>query len=111
MTEKLFNFWLDEGVKDELSLLALRERRSLKDIITEQIKEYVKIHKEGNPQHELTSFINNEDFVGFPSIAIPMEKKKQYIEDNCVTNDKKLNDFGKELWFNVCEWHSYLGKH
>lgn len=110
MTEKLFNFFLDDDVKKELSLLALREGRTLKDILNEQAKEYVKVHKEGNPQHELTSFINNEDFIGFPSIAITPEKKRQYILDNCIDNDK-LNEFGKELWFNVCEWYKTLEKY
>ena len=110
MTEKLFNFYLDEDVKRELSILALREGRSLKDIMNEQAKEYVKIHKEGNPQHELTGFMNNDDFIGFPSIAITPEKKKQYIIDNC-TDDERLNNFGKELWFNVCEWHMILEKY
>jgi hypothetical protein len=107
--DKLVNFFMRKDLKTELDILSKREGRSLKEIFNEVIEDYVKAHKEGNPQHLMESFIENEDFVGFPSVAIDFEKKKAYIEKNCQV-DGRLTDFGKELLGHVTQYYSVLMK-
>ena len=73
----------------------------------------MKLHKEGNPQHDLKKFMENEDFVGFPSIAIDKIKKEEYIKNNCLKKDIEtgelvFTDFGKELWNHVTQWYYEL---
>lgn len=110
MAERLFNFWMDEALKKELEILAVREGRSLKEILNEQARKYVEVHKEGNPQHLLTSFTENEDFIGFPAIGIEYLKKDIYVKKHCIDDDR-LNDFGKELWGHVTQWYHLMRKY
>ena len=110
--EKLVNFQLDAKIYHDLKMLAVRENRTIKDILKEEIESYIKVHKEGNPQHLLSKFIENEDFTGFPSIAVNKQKKKEYLMAYCVElNDKeKLNPFGIELWNHVTQWYHLMEK-
>ena len=103
MKDKLVNFFLDEEKKRELDILAKREGRTLKEIFTEITEEYLKIHKEGNPQHLITSFQDNEDFMGFPSMAVSLENKRKYLE----RLDPKM---ANELFWHIQEWESILKK-
>jgi len=105
--EKIVNFMIDEKLYQKLKQLAVRENRSIKEIMQEQVASYCKIHEEGNPQHLISKFLENEDFVGFPAIAIEFQNKKAYIQKNCQT-DGRLNDFGKELHGNICQWYEEL---
>ena len=93
----------------ELKLLAAREGTTIKSILEKQIDDYLKVHKEGNPQHLITSSIENNDFVGFPSIATEYSKKQSYLFKNCIENDK-LNPFGNELWGHVTQWYHLMEK-
>jgi len=86
-----------DELKHELDILAARESRTLKEIVTEQIEVYVKTHKEGNPQHLITSSMDNEDFLGFPAIALSPENKRKYLKK--MPEDMKL-----ELQGHVQSW-------
>jgi len=99
--EKLLNFMLDEEVHKELKLLAAREGRSIKDILIEQIKDYVKIHKEGNPQHLLSNYTDNEDFLGFPSMAIKTQNKRTYLK-------KMPEKMREQMKYHLQEWVGML---
>jgi len=92
---------IDKNLQHELKILAVRESRSIKDILIEQIEEYIKTHKEGNPQHLITKFTDNEDFMGFPAIALSPDNKRKYLK-------KMPKDMIKELRFNVEEWVGML---
>ena len=98
---------LDDDIKHELKLLAARESRTIKEIIIDQIENYIKVHKEGNPQHLMTQFLNNEDFTGFPAIAIEYNKKQSYQSKNCIS-DNRLNEFGNQLWGHVTQWYHLM---
>ena len=98
---KLCNFYIDEKLHHELKLLAAREGRSITDILNELSLDYVKMHKEGNPQHLITSYLKNGDFIGFPSIAIDLEKKKLYAKNM----DKELI---QKLFIHICEWEGII---
>jgi len=108
--EILFNFWMPESLKKELHLLAVREGSTMKDILNEQALEYIKKHKNGNPQHLITSSIENDDFVGIPLMALDFINKKRYIKKN-LTKDDRLNKLGKEVWGHICQWSGELQKY
>ncbi len=110
MAEKLVNFELDTTIKTELDIISKRDGKSLKMIFGEFAREYVKIHKEGNEQHLLTSYTENEDFRGFPSMAIDKINKKNYIQ-KYLQKDGRLNAMGQELWGHILQWQAELQKH
>lgn len=98
---KLCNFYIDEKLHYELKMLAAREGRSITDILNELSLDYVKMHKEGNPQHLITSYLKNGQFIGFPNISIKTLDKKNYVKNM----DKKMI---KELYIHVCEWEGIV---
>lgn len=101
---------IDDDLKKELDILSAREGRTLKDIVIEQIKDYVKTHKEGNPQHLMTSFLANEDFIGFPAMGISGEKKQEYVKKYLLLDGDRLSPLGLELWAHICHWQEILKK-
>jgi len=92
----LVNFEYDKEKWQQFRLLAMRESRTVKSIITEVIDEYLKIHKEGNPQHLITLFTENEDIQGFSAVGINNEKKQKWIDKN-----PKLKE---EMVVKIQEW-------
>lgn len=101
---------IEEDLKKEVKILAAREGKTVKEIVISQLMSYVKEHKEGNPQHELTKFIENEDFLGFPSIATDYNTKITYIEKH-MQKDGRLTQMGKELWGHILQWQKELQKY
>jgi len=102
---------IDDDLKKELDILSAREGRTLKDIVIEQIKDYVKTHKEGNPQHIMDKFLADEDFIGFPAMAISSEKKKEYVKNYLIQDGDRLTPMGQELWAHICDWQESLRKY
>jgi len=98
---KLTNFFLEDNLHQDFKILAAREGRSIKEIITELIEDYLKKHLEGNPQHLLTSYTANEDFIGFPNITLSPQNKRSYLK-------KMPEDMRIELLYNVQEWLGML---
>jgi len=98
---KLVNFYLEENRHQDFKILATREGRSMTEILAELIEEYLKKHMEGNPQHLLTSYTDNEDFIGFPTITLSPENKREYLK-------KMPEDMKIELMYNVQEWVGML---
>jgi len=92
---------IPDDLKHELDILAARESRTIKEIITEQIKDYVKTHKEGNPQHLITSSMDNEDFLGFPAMAIKTQNKRTYLK-------KMPEKLRHEMKYHLQEWIGML---
>jgi len=100
-------FYMPKSLKTELKLLAAREGISMKDIMIQATKEHIKVHKPGNPQHLITSSMENDDFVGFPSMGISFKNKKAYINKH-LQEDNRLNKLGNELWSHVLQWYQEL---
>lgn len=98
---KLVNFYMDSDLHHELKILAAREGRSIKDILTEQSEDYIKTHKEGNPQHLITKFTKEEDFMGYPAMAIKTQNKRSYLK-------KMPKEMREELQYHVQEWAGML---
>ena len=102
-------FYMPKSLKAELKIISARENKSIKEILNEQTSEFVKAHKDGNEQHLITSSMENEDFVGFPSMAIDYRKKKSY-SSKYLQKDGRLNDMGKQMWGHVSQWQAILEK-
>jgi len=64
---RLMNFQISEELHNELKIMAARESRKMGEIITEQVEAYIKIHKEGNPQHLITTYVMR---MGFASVSV-----------------------------------------
>lgn len=64
--EKLVNFRFEVGMYEELKMLALKEHTTLKKLITRELIDYIKAHKDGNPQFRLDQFAD-PNFVACPA--------------------------------------------
>jgi len=87
----------------ELKIQAAKEGTTIKAIIEQQIDEYLKIHKDGNPQFTLEQF-EDPNFIACPAFyrdatawenymkqATPEELDK--LRRQIITIDKKLGRF------------------
>ncbi len=101
---------IDENIKSEFEIIVKREKSTNKKLLTQIIKEFVEAHKEGNDQHLMTSFLENDDFIGFPSVALNLDKKKAYVEKNLITADGRLTELGTKLFYHTQEWFTILRK-
>jgi len=64
--EKLVNFRFEIGMYEELKMLALKEHVTLKSLISRELTEYVKKHKDGNPQFTIDQF-KDPGFIACPA--------------------------------------------
>ena len=64
--EKLVNFRFEVGMYEELKMLALKERTTVKKLITKELIDLLKEHKDGNPQFKIDQF-TDPDFVACPA--------------------------------------------
>ena len=64
--DKLVNFRWELGMYEELKMLALNEHTTVKALITRELSDYVKKHKDGNPQYTLEQF-KDPDFIACPA--------------------------------------------
>ena len=103
MTEKLVNFRMEEDTYQELKMLALKERRPVKVLVSDLIINYVKQHKDGNPQYKLDQFedpnfiacpafySNYQKWLSYYSKATPEELEK--LKTHVIMFDKLLGKF------------------
>ena len=98
---KMTTFVFEALLLEEFRGLCQREGKSMKEHFEEYMKDHVKTHKEGNPQHLITHYSNNEDFLGFPAIALSPQNKRSYLK-------KMPEDMRIELLYNVQEWLGML---
>lgn len=100
LSEKLVNFRFDEEKYNELKMLALKERTNVKSLVSNLLDDYIKTHKDGNPQFKLDQF-NDPNFIACPAFyrdgqtwenyikrAEPKEREK--LKQQIILLDKKL---------------------
>ena len=100
MSEKFTGVYLDESIIHEFHLLALKEHKKLKELHKQIVEDYIKIHKDGNPQFKLEQFAD-PDFIACPAFyrdgrtwenymskATPEEIQK--LKHQIILLDKKL---------------------
>ena len=103
MAEKLVNFRTDEEKYNDLKMLALKERTTVKQLITDLIDDYLKKHGDGNPQFTLEQF-EDPNFIACPAFyrdgnawtaymaqATPDEKEK--LKAQIILIDHTLGRF------------------
>lgn len=101
----LRTFETNEEIYKIFKSICDREGEKVTKKIASMIEDYVKVHKDGNPQHTIDAFTTNEDFYGFPSIAINKQKKSEWINSDRI-KDKDLT----ELYWHVQEYKTELEK-
>jgi hypothetical protein len=79
MSEKLVNFRFDEEKYQELKMLALKERTQVKTLVSKLIEDYLKQHKDGNPQFTIDQF-EDPDFVACPAFYRDKNSWKNYMQ-------------------------------
>ena len=101
MSEKLVNFRFDEEKYNELKMLALKERTNVKSLVSNLLDDYIKTHKDGNPQFKLDQFAD-PDFIACPAfyrdgniwenyIKKASDSEKQKLKNQIILLDKKLS--------------------
>lgn len=92
-----------------------RERKSFNEWVYEQIKDYVAKHGSGNPAFRLDKWIENSEFIAFPTLGEPanprllrkMNRKTLY---ELVQNAKSYVDYGEYLLKCYHEHERYHGQ-
>ena len=100
MTEKFAGVHLDEDEIDTLKMIALKEKKKLKDLHKEIVQDYIKKHGDGNPQYTIEQF-DDPNFMACPAFyreatawdnymkqASPEEL--QHIKEQVIMIDRKL---------------------
>lgn len=91
---------MDESEYQELKMLSLKERKPVKILISNLIEDYIKEHKDGNPQFKLEQFAD-PDFIACPAfyrdartwenyIKNANDEEKQKLKNQIILLDKKL---------------------
>ena len=91
---------MDEEKYLELKMLALKERTEIKSLLSGMVEEYIKEHKDGNPQFKLEQFAD-PDFIACPAfyrdgrtwenyISKATNEEKQKLKHQIILLDKKL---------------------
>jgi len=66
MSEKLVNFRTEESKYDELKMLALKEKTTVKALLSSLVEDYIKKHGDGNPQFTIDQF-EDPNFIACPA--------------------------------------------
>jgi len=80
---------ISEDFWKEMLKIAKREGKPLSTIIMDKLKEYRRVHGEGNPVYVLDKFIEDPDFKAVPAT---MEKKEKWVKFCQNTTDETLKD-------------------
>ena len=80
---------ISEDFWKEMLKIAKREGKPLSTIIMDKLKEYRRVHGEGNPVYVLDKFIENPDFKAVPAT---METKDKWTKFCQNTTDKTLKE-------------------
>lgn len=79
LSEKLVNFRTEEEQYNELKLLALKERTTVKALLGRLVSDYLKEHKDGNPQFKLDQF-KDPDFMACPAFYRDLNTWDNYLK-------------------------------
>jgi len=64
--EKFMGVYLDEGKVQDFHMIALKEKKKLKELHLEIIEDYLKKHGDGNPQFTIDQF-EDPNFMATPA--------------------------------------------
>ena len=92
-SEKLVNFRCDEDMYNELKMLALKEHTTTKALIQGLLSDYVKEHKDGNPQFTIDQFAD-PDFLACPAFYRDNRTWNHFLSKQ---NPQELENFKTHL--------------
>ena len=75
-----FQIYIDPIILAEFDKVRLREHRSRSEILSESIKEYVNVHKEGNDSLKITNWVNDPGLLAVPNTMSRKEDWASYID-------------------------------
>jgi hypothetical protein len=79
----------EDGVyKEFLGLLKSHDQKQ-REVFTELMKDYIKVHKNGNPTYTLKPFIEDSEFSAFPAMGSSTENLVKFAQK---TSDSMLDD-------------------
>ena len=94
------SFLMPKSLHKKFKEIAAREERDMRDILNEQVQEYVKIHGSGNPSFKLDNW-QEPDFKMCPALFSKSDKWIKYFQS--LNHDEKTN-FEKQIQMLV---HTY----
>ncbi len=74
---------------EELKMLALKEHTTVKKLITRELEDYVKKHKDGNPQFKIDQF-RDPDFIACPAFYRNFNTWDYYCRKQSIDELEKL---------------------
>lgn len=90
MSEKLVNFRFDEEGFEDLKDLARKERVSLKSLLTSILSDYIKNHKDGNPQYTIEQSMDL-NFMACPAFFRDSKAWENYLQNHPEEAEKIKN--------------------
>ena len=87
--DKLINFRWESEMYEELKMLALKEHTTVKSLITRELEDYIKKHKDGNPQFSLDQF-KDPDFIACPAFYRDSYTWEYYVKNQTPQELEKL---------------------
>ena len=93
MSEKFMGVYLDEDEIHKFHLLALKEKKKLKQLHKEIIADYIKKHQDGNPQFTMDQF-KEPDFVACPAFFRSLNTWDYYFKRQ---DSKELEKFKNQI--------------
>ena len=91
--EKFMGVYLDEEKINDFHLLALKERKKLKELHKEVIEDYLKKHGDGNPQYTIDQF-DDKNFMATPAFFRDGLAWKNYLSKQ---DSKELNKIKSQI--------------
>jgi len=76
---------------EELKMLALKEHTSVKSLITRELEDYIKKHKDGNPQFKLDQFAD-PNFVACPAFFRDLHYWNYYFSNQTPEELQKFKN-------------------
>ncbi len=102
---KITSLKIPKLLHTEIKKIAAREGRDMKDIFTEQLENYAKIHGEGNPIYPLDKFVENADFKAYPALADSIQKRREWFYNfKQYASEKEI----RELENLISEWSGFF---
>lgn len=89
MSEKLVNFRTEEEKYNELKMLALKEKTTVKALLSGLVDDYIKKHGDGNPQFTIDQF-EDPDFIACPAFYRDASTWDYYCKNSEPTELNKV---------------------
>ena len=75
----LRTFEADKDLYEQFKALMAKENANIGDKINEMIKEYIKVHGDGNPGFTMDQFIDNPQMKAVPAFFRTLEDWEKYL--------------------------------